>query len=247
MNITVYDYAEHIGEALAWTSPSKGGSPIRTKKGTVQGPPPVGGQLLYTHLKQAAMFGGDSNSRWCAAEQLLQHVFPSVYGLSMLRMWADMSLEHCLCSRNLLFVRQRAASPQSQPDEVKQRCVALTGRTGCGQEWEHTIPRTTSGRLSAAVTLQKSSAAAQVWQDRTGCGIEVEHTLLMWNTATGGYPLSIHKPSTLLRRLTGRTGCDIEVEHTPRVRRQQAPTCCHSMNSELGCAGLTGHIGCGTR
>lgn len=68
MNITVYDYAEHIGEALAWTSPSKGGSPIRKKDGTTQGPPPVGGQLLYTHLKQAAMFGGDSNSRWWAAQ-----------------------------------------------------------------------------------------------------------------------------------------------------------------------------------
>ncbi len=75
VNITVYDYAEHIGEALAWTSPSKGGSPIRKKKGALQAPPPVGGQLLYTHLKQAAMFGGDSNSRWCvpsmcAAESL---------------------------------------------------------------------------------------------------------------------------------------------------------------------------------
>ena len=68
VNITVYDYAEHVGEALAWTSPSKGGSPIRTKKGTIQAPSPVGGQLLYTHLKQAAMFGGDSNSRWCAAQ-----------------------------------------------------------------------------------------------------------------------------------------------------------------------------------
>lgn len=67
--ITVYDYAEHIGEALAWTSPTKGGSSgkggSRSKRGVQQGPP-VGGQLLYTHLKQAAMFGGDSNSRWCA-------------------------------------------------------------------------------------------------------------------------------------------------------------------------------------
>ena len=62
MSITVYDYAEHIGEALAWTSPSKGWSP--SKKDTSQRGTPVGGQLLYTHLKQAAMFGGDSNSRW---------------------------------------------------------------------------------------------------------------------------------------------------------------------------------------
>ena len=62
MSITVYDYAEHIGEALAWTSPSKGWSPSR--KGSNQRSEPLGGQLLYTHLKQAAMFGGDSNSRW---------------------------------------------------------------------------------------------------------------------------------------------------------------------------------------
>lgn len=65
VNITVYDYAEHVGEALAWTSPGKGGSPTRKKGKAVQATP-VGGQLLYTHLKQAAMFGGDSNSRWCA-------------------------------------------------------------------------------------------------------------------------------------------------------------------------------------
>lgn len=64
MSITVYDYAEHIGEALAWTSPSKGWSP--GKKGSSQKGNPQGGQLLYTHLKQAAMFGGDSSSRWCA-------------------------------------------------------------------------------------------------------------------------------------------------------------------------------------
>ena len=66
------DYAEDMGEALAWTSPSEGGSPVGKKKGNLQAPPPVGGQLLYTHLKQAAMFGGDSNSRWCAAQQSLQ-------------------------------------------------------------------------------------------------------------------------------------------------------------------------------
>ncbi|CAL5224558.1 g7261 [Coccomyxa viridis] len=73
VNITVYDYAEHIGEALAWTSPSKGGSPVRKKKGNLQAPPPVGGQLLYTHLKQAAMFGGDSNSRWFDRTHRLRH------------------------------------------------------------------------------------------------------------------------------------------------------------------------------
>lgn len=66
VTITVYDYAEHIGEALAWTSPSKVGSSSRMKGGA-RDPRPVGGQLLYTHLKQAAMFGGDSNSRWCAS------------------------------------------------------------------------------------------------------------------------------------------------------------------------------------
>ena len=81
MNITVYDYAEHIGEALAWTSPSKGGSPVRKKKGTLQAPPPVGGQLLYTHLKQAAMFGGDSNSRWCAASMLATEILSVSYTL----------------------------------------------------------------------------------------------------------------------------------------------------------------------
>lgn len=62
VSITVYDYAEHIGEALAWTSPSKGSSP--SEKGLSMKSDPLGGQLLYTHLKQAAMFGGDSNSRW---------------------------------------------------------------------------------------------------------------------------------------------------------------------------------------
>lgn len=69
VNITVYDYAEHVGEALAWTSPGKGGSPTRRQGKAVQATP-VGGQLLYTHLKQAAMFGGDSNSRWCAFNHL---------------------------------------------------------------------------------------------------------------------------------------------------------------------------------
>ncbi|CAK0787664.1 hypothetical protein CVIRNUC_010886 [Coccomyxa viridis] len=71
VSITVYDYAEHIGEALAWTSPSKGSSP--SEKGLSMKSDPLGGQLLYTHLKQAAMFGGDSNSRWFDRTHRLRH------------------------------------------------------------------------------------------------------------------------------------------------------------------------------
>ncbi|KAK9905022.1 hypothetical protein WJX75_007970 [Coccomyxa subellipsoidea] len=53
VDIAVYDYAELVGERMAWTPPKTGpqGSSSR-------------GQLLYTHIKQSVLFRGDTNSRW---------------------------------------------------------------------------------------------------------------------------------------------------------------------------------------
>jgi hypothetical protein len=55
VDVAIYDYAEHSGEALAWTPPK----PEAVSGGR-------DGQLLYTHLKQSALFRGDAHSHWCA-------------------------------------------------------------------------------------------------------------------------------------------------------------------------------------
>ncbi|BDA49469.1 probable BTB/POZ domain-containing adapter for CUL3-mediated RhoA degradation protein at N-terminal half [Coccomyxa sp. Obi] len=62
VDVAVYDYAEHVGEALAWTPPTA--DPGRASKE---------GQLLYTHLKQSVLFRGDSNSRWFDRTHQLRH------------------------------------------------------------------------------------------------------------------------------------------------------------------------------
>lgn len=56
VDVAIYDYAEHAGEALAWTPP-KPDSPSGS----------LDGQLLYTHLKQSALFRGDAHSQWWGA------------------------------------------------------------------------------------------------------------------------------------------------------------------------------------
>ncbi|EIE19080.1 hypothetical protein COCSUDRAFT_44861 [Coccomyxa subellipsoidea C-169] len=53
VDVAVYDYAELVGERLAWTPPKPDPERASNK-----------GQLLYTHLKQSVLFRGDSNNRW---------------------------------------------------------------------------------------------------------------------------------------------------------------------------------------
>lgn len=60
MDIAIYDYAEHVGKALAWTPPTADASQLHRE-----------GQLLYTQLKQSVLFRGDTNSHWYVLVPLL--------------------------------------------------------------------------------------------------------------------------------------------------------------------------------
>jgi hypothetical protein len=59
-DVAVYDYAEHAGEALAFTPPTV---PVGALGSAATA---SAGQLMYSRLKQSALFRGDANSRWCA-------------------------------------------------------------------------------------------------------------------------------------------------------------------------------------
>ena len=161
MNITVYDYAEHIGEALAWTSPSKGGSPVRKKGGSIQGPPPVGGQLLYTHLKQAAMFGGDSNSRWCAAQCCR---LQSLYQMGCVLL--PVSRTHDLA----VSQGHNFSAPCS--NMTQGCCVCLIGRTGCISGYRNAqIPAAyKAARMAKALPSFRTLRRCAGLTGRTGCG-----------------------------------------------------------------------------
>ena len=127
MSITVYDYAEHVGEALAWTSPSKGCSP--GKMSTGQRGDPLGGQLLYSHLKQAAMFGGDSNSRWCA---------PPPHGCGRLTVRPKEGLAPQGMIGGDRTCRPSVEQRQQQRDLAAQTTLfhaGLTGCIGCPTRW----------------------------------------------------------------------------------------------------------------
>ena len=63
MHLVIYDFAEHVGDALAFTPPTV---PIQApQSGSAGGAADFAGRPMYTRLKQSCMFRGDANSRWC--------------------------------------------------------------------------------------------------------------------------------------------------------------------------------------
>ena len=58
VHVAVYDYAEHAGDSLAFTPPTV---PVGALRGSAA---PGAGHLMYTRVKQSALFRGDANSRW---------------------------------------------------------------------------------------------------------------------------------------------------------------------------------------
>ena len=58
VDVAVYDFAEHAGDSLAFTPPTV---PVGALQSSSE---PGAGQLMYTRVKQSALFRGDANSRW---------------------------------------------------------------------------------------------------------------------------------------------------------------------------------------
>ena len=64
MHLVIYDFAEHVGGALAFTPPTV---PDQAPQGGgAAGAADLRGQPMYTRLKQSCMLRGDANSRWCS-------------------------------------------------------------------------------------------------------------------------------------------------------------------------------------
>ena len=63
VHLVVYDFAEHVGDALAFTPPTV---PVLDAQQSGRGSSRAdfSGQPMYTRLKQSCMFRGDANSRW---------------------------------------------------------------------------------------------------------------------------------------------------------------------------------------
>ena len=74
VHLVIYDFAEHVGDALAFTPPTV---PVQAPQGGGAGAADFRGQPMYTRLKQSCMLRGDANSRWCGSAGSLRADVPT--------------------------------------------------------------------------------------------------------------------------------------------------------------------------